>query len=313
MMQPKLKSKVLCADREVGEIKRVIVDPISLEISHIVVGGDGMGLIERQVPMAQIQSMTDDVVTLRSSSSDFAGLPAFKRDEYVTTHEVEIAKLDDKIHVTPGEVLVPLPELERNVKRRTFFAAFTQAIGLLIAVPLAWPVLRYLMKPMYQPFDNGWLKIGNVAKIKQEDVGVQYKFKRKLKEAYMPEQDIDKNVWILKATPAVLEKIYQGKDMEFRDVTGKHVWTNKKNVPYIAFSGKCPHLGCGYKWRTHKVLGQVFLCPCHLSIYDASGKVLDGPAPRPLDTLPIQVTANGEITVIDMEFKAGTKAQVRIV
>lgn len=312
-MQPKLKSKVLCADREVGEIKRVIVDPISLEISHIVVGGDGMGLIERQVPMAQIQSMTDDVVTLRSSSSDFAGLPAFKRDEYVTTHEVEIAKLDDKIHVTPGEVLVPLPELERNVKRRTFFAAFTQAIGLLIAVPLAWPVLRYLMKPMYQPFDNGWLKIGNVAKIKQEDVGVQYKFKRKLKEAYLPEQDIDKNVWILKATPAVLEKIYQGKDMEFRDVTGKHVWTNKKNVPYIAFSGKCPHLGCGYKWRTHKVLGQVFLCPCHLSIYDASGKVLDGPAPRPLDTLPIQVTANGEITVIDMEFKAGTKAQVRIV
>ena len=313
MMQPKLKSKVLCADREVGEIKRVIVDPISLEISHIVVGGDGMGLIERQVPMAQIQSMTDDVVTLRSSSSDFAGLPAFKRDEYVTTHEVEIAKLDDKIHVTPGEVLVPLPELERNVKRRTFFAAFTQAIGLLIAVPLAWPVLRYLMKPMYQPFDNGWLKIGNVAKIKQEDVGVQYKFKRKLKEAYMPEQDIDKTVWILKATPAVLEKIYQGKDMEFRDATGKHVWTNKKNVPYIAFSGKCPHLGCGYKWRTHKVLGQVFLCPCHLSIYDASGKVLDGPAPRPLDTLPIQVTANGEITVIDMEFKAGTKAQVRIV
>ena len=313
MMQPKLKSKVLCADREVGEIKRVIVDPVSLEISHIVVGGDGMGLIERQVPMAQIQSMTDDVVTLRSSSSDFAGLPAFKRDEYVTTHEVEIAKLDDKIHVTPGEVLVPLPELERNVKRRTFFAAFTQAIGLLIAVPLAWPVLRYLMKPMYQPFDNGWLKIGNVAKIKQEDVGVQYKFKRKLKEAYMPEQDIDKNVWILKATPAVLEKIYQGKDMEFRDATGKHVWTNKKNVPYIAFSGKCPHLGCGYKWRTHKVLGQVFLCPCHLSIYDASGKVLDGPAPRPLDTLPIQVTANGEITVIDMEFKAGTKAQVRIV
>lgn len=312
-MQPKLKSKVLCADREVGEIKRVIVDPISLEISHIVVGGDGMGLIERQVPMAQIQSMTDDVVTLRSSSSDFAGLPAFKRDDYVTTHEVEIAKLDDKIHVTPGEVLVPLPELERNVKRRTFFAAFTQAIGLLIAVPLAWPVLRYLMKPMYQPFDNGWLKIGNVAKIKQEDVGVQYKFKRKLKEAYLPEQDIDKNVWILKATPAVLEKIYQGKDMEFRDVTGKHVWTNKKNVPYIAFSGKCPHLGCGYKWRTHKVLGQVFLCPCHLSIYDASGKVLDGPAPRPLDTLPIQVTANGEITVIDMEFKAGTKAQVRIV
>ena len=28
---------------------------------------------------------------------------------------------------------------------------------------------------------------------------------------------------------------------------------------------------------------------------------------------PIQVASNGEIAVIDMEFKAGTKAQVRIV
>jgi Rieske Fe-S protein len=61
------------------------------------------------------------------------------------------------------------------------------------------------------------------------------------------------------------------------------------------------------------VLGQVFLCPCHLSIYDASGKVLDGPAPRSLDPLPIQVSASGEVQIIDMEFKAGTKSQTRIV
>jgi Rieske Fe-S protein len=313
IMQPKLKSKVLCTDREVGEVTRVIVDPLSQEISHIVVGGDGMGSIERQVPMGQISGVAGDTVTLRTTSTDFAALPPFNRQEYVTTHEVEIAHLEERIHVTPGEVLVPLPQLERSVKRRTFFTNFTHAVGLLIAMPLAWPVLRYLMKPMYQPFDNGWLQIGNIGKIKQEDIGVQYKFKRKFKEAYMPEQDIDKNVWVLKATPAVLDKVYQGKDLEFRDATGKHVWTNKKNVPYIAYSGKCPHLGCGYKWRTHKVLGQVFLCPCHLSIYDAAGKVLDGPAPRPLDPLPIQVTANGNIAIIDMEFKAGTKAQVRIV
>ena len=42
MMQPKLKSKVLCTDREVGEVTKVIVDPLSQEVSHIVVGGDGM-------------------------------------------------------------------------------------------------------------------------------------------------------------------------------------------------------------------------------------------------------------------------------
>ncbi|MBX3236619.1 MAG: ubiquinol-cytochrome c reductase iron-sulfur subunit [Nitrospiraceae bacterium] len=313
MMQPKLKSKVRCTDREVGEVRRIVMDPLSHEISHIVVGGDGMGPAERQVPIGQVQGVTEEAVTLRLASADFGGLPPFKRDEYVTTHEVEIAHLEEKIHVTPGEVLVPFPELERSVKRRTFFANFTHAIGFLIGFPLAFPVLKYLMKPMYAPFDNSWLKIGNVGKIKQDDVGIQYKYKRKVKEAYMPEQEIDKNVWVLKATPKVLETIYQGKDMEFRDAAGKHVWTNKKDVPYVAYSGKCPHLGCGFKWRTHKTLGQVFLCPCHLSIYDAAGKVLDGPAPRALDPLPIQVTATGEIAIIDMEFKAGTKAQVRIV
>jgi len=310
-MQPKLKSKVRCADQEIGEVTKVIMDPLSHEISHLVVSLNGAG--ERQVSMATVQTVTDDLVQLRSSSSEVLALPPFKREDYVTTHEVEIPHLEDHLHVTPGEVLVPVPELEKNVKRRTFFASLTHVVGLFIGLPLAFPVLKYLMKPMYAPFDNGWLKIGNVGKIKADDVGTQFKYKRKVKEAYLPEAEIEKNVWILKATPAVLDKVYQGKDMEFRDATGNTIWTNKKDVPYVVFSGKCPHLGCGFKWRQHKVLGQVFLCPCHLSIYDASGKVLDGPAPRPLDPLPIQVSASGEVQIIDMEFKAGTKSQTRIV
>jgi Rieske Fe-S protein len=169
------------------------------------------------------------------------------------------------------------------------------------------------MKPMYAEFNNEWLKVGNVSKIKQENVGVQFKYRKKVKEAFMPESEIDKNVWILRASSELLEKVYKDKDMEFRDSKGKTIWTNKKEVPYVAFSGKCPHLGCGFKWRQHKALGQVFLCPCHLSIYDASGKVLDGPAPRGLDALPVKIAANGDVEIIDMEFKAGTKLQVRIV
>lgn len=310
-MQPQLKSKVRCADREVGEVSKIIMDPLSHEVSHLVVSMNGAG--ERQVPMVAVQAVAEDLVQLRSSSSEVLGLPPFKRDDYVTLHEVEIPGLERHLHVTPGEVLVPFPELERNVKRRTFFANLTYVVGLFIGLPLVFPVLKFMMKPMYAPLDNGWLKVGNIGKVKADDAGTQFQFKRKVKEAYMPEAEIEKNVWLVKATPAVLEKVYQGKDMDFRDETGKAIWTNKKDMPYLAFSGKCPHLGCAFKWRKHKVLGQVFLCPCHLSIYDASGQVLDGPAPRPLDLLPIQVSANGEVQIIDMEFKAGTKSQTRIV
>lgn len=313
-MQPRLKSKVRCTDREVGEVTHVIVDPLSLEISHIVVGGNGVGGAARQIPMSEVQSVAADLVQLRTASGALAQFPPLKRDEYVTTHEVEIAHLEDNLHVQPGEVLVPLPMLERSVPRRTFFTNFTHAIGGLVGLLLAFPVLRYLMKPMYAPFDNTWLKVGNVNRIKTDDVGVQFKYKKKVKEAFMPEAEVDKNVWVLKASPTVLEDVYKGKDMEFRDQAGRLVWTNKKDVPYVVFSGKCPHLGCGYKWRKVPKLGkEIFLCPCHLSIYEPSGKVLDGPAPRPLDPLPVRVDAAGNIQIIDMEFKAGTRAQTRIV
>src|SRR4030095_8938101 len=150
-MHPQLKSKVRCTDREIGEVTKVIVDPLSREISHIVVSMNGSG--ERQGSMALVQTITDGArqvghasvpVQLRTASSEVAALPPFKRDEYLSTHEVEIAHLEDNLHVTPGEVLVPFPELEKDVKRRTFFMNFTHAIGFLIGLPIAFPVLRYL-------------------------------------------------------------------------------------------------------------------------------------------------------------------------
>ena len=91
-MQPQLKSKVRCADREVGEVSKVIMDPLSHEVSHLVVSMNGEG--ERQVPMGAVQTVTDDLVQLRSSSSEILGMPPFKREDYVTLHEVEIPGLE---------------------------------------------------------------------------------------------------------------------------------------------------------------------------------------------------------------------------
>ena len=129
----------------------------------------------------------------------------------------------------------------------------------------------------------------------------------------MPEQQIEKNIWIVKATPEVQKAVYGGKDSKFFDNKGKLLHVNKANSPYIGFSGKCPHLGCGYKWRRTKSNPDgVFLCPCHLSLYDEAGKVIDGPAPRGLDVLPMEVNAAGEVKIIDIEYKAGVKNQIRL-
>ncbi len=307
-VQPKIKSTVRCVDGTVGEVAHVIADPLSLEVSHIVVRTNGT---ERQVPVSAIQAAHEDTVELACKSDQMAGFPVFKREDYLTSKEVEIPHLEDRVHAEPGEVFVPFPELERSCARRRFFAGFIQVLGALIGLPLVWPVLRFVMKPMYAPYDNRWLKIGNVSKIRTEDVGVQFIFKKSFKDSVLQREE-DKNNWVIKASPETLNKIYRGKDMVFTDQNGAVVWVNKATVPYVAFSGKCPHLGCGYKWRSHKTRGQVFLCPCHLSLYDASGAVLDGPAPRPLDVVPIRVSPTGDIEVIDVEYKAGKKEQVRI-
>src|SRR5947208_13117188 len=306
--QPKIKSKVRCVDGEVGEIVHVIADPLSLDVSHIVVRANGA---ERQVPVGAIAAIRGESVELTCSAAQFSGFPALQRQDYVSSKEVEIPHLENRIHVEPGELLVPFPELEKNCARRSFFAGFINIMGALIGLPLVWPVLRFIMKPMYVPYDNHWIKIGIIGKIKTEDIGVQYIFKKSFKDSVL-EREEEKNHWVVKASPETLKKIYTHGDIPFYDEKGAVIWTNKATVPYVAFSGKCPHLGCGYKWRTHRTLGQVFLCPCHLSVYDVSGAVLDGPAPRPLDVLPIKVSPTGDVEVIELQYKGGKKEQIRI-
>ncbi len=69
-VQPKIKSKVRCVDREVGEIVHVIADPLSLDVSHIVVRANGT---ERQVPVSAIGAVRGESVELTCNAAQFAG------------------------------------------------------------------------------------------------------------------------------------------------------------------------------------------------------------------------------------------------
>lgn len=48
---------------------------------------------------------------------------------------------------------------------------------------------------------------------------------------------------------------------------------------FYALSAVCPHLGCIANWKGEE---GIIACPCHGSKFDQEGRVLDGPAPRPL-------------------------------
>ena len=48
----------------------------------------------------------------------------------------------------------------------------------------------------------------------------------------------------------------------------------------VAYGPQCTHLGCAYHREEAK---SEFICPCHTTLFSIDGKVISGPAPRPLD------------------------------
>lgn len=58
---------------------------------------------------------------------------------------------------------------------------------------------------------------------------------------------------------------------------------------FTAFSAVCTHLGCIVQWLSDR---EEFLCPCHAGRFAADGRVLGGPPPRPLPSLPVTVAAD---------------------
>ena len=57
----------------------------------------------------------------------------------------------------------------------------------------------------------------------------------------------------------------------------------------IAFAPQCTHLGCAYHWDDSS---KNFVCPCHTSAFAIDGRVLSGPAPRPLDRYQVRIAGN---------------------
>jgi Rieske Fe-S protein len=62
-----------------------------------------------------------------------------------------------------------------------------------------------------------------------------------------------------------------------------------------ALSSTCTHLGCQVRWDRD---ASRFLCPCHGGAYDARGRVLEGPPPRPLDTIEVRVDASTDSILV---------------
>lgn len=76
---------------------------------------------------------------------------------------------------------------------------------------------------------------------------------------------------------------------EFIDGQGRKALLLNNGKEVKAFSKICTHLGCEVQWNAEK---KEFYCPCHEGRFDANGKNIAGPPPRPLDEFKVTKQAD---------------------
>ena len=162
--------------------------------------------------------------------------------------------------------------------RRSFFTWLIVAAAGVIGISLAVPLSGYVVSPALKRRERRWVDAGPVSDLPVGEPA-QRDLVMTIPDGYMEVAAV-KGIWALRRA------------------------TNEVTV----YSPICTHLGCGFRWDRS---ARRFKCPCHGSEYDPEGKVVAGPAPRPLDRLPVKVE-NGHLLVQYKEFKSGTTRQIEL-
>ena len=156
----------------------------------------------------------------------------------------------------------------KPMTRRRFLAGTLGWVSAGIAAALGIPAAAAVVAPAFRESEAGWSPVGRIDKpepgepdLTQVGVPVLTSFTSLVEDAYM------------KATP---------KDIAI-------FVTNLGGGEFLVLDDRCTHLGCPFNWSDKD---QEFLCPCHNGVFDQEGRVLGGPAPRPLDHYEYKVENN---------------------
>lgn len=85
----------------------------------------------------------------------------------------------------------------------------------------------------------------------------------------------------------------------------RHLYVFNSTDGFFAVSSVCTHLGCNVK---HTASG--FECPCHGSRFDGNGRVVQGPAPRPLAWYALSLSPREQL-IVDLDQTVGPEFRLR--
>src|SRR5579862_7657485 len=147
------------------------------------------------------------------------------------------------------------------VTRRKFYIGMIYGLWGAIATALAIPAAIYLLFPPRLRKAPQWVEAGDISKLELRDPE-EVVFRQNRVDGWKVQSE-KTTAWVVKQADARI----------------------------VAFGPQCTHLGCAYHWDDNR---HNFVCPCHSSVFGIDGKVISGPAPRPLDRYDTKVE-NGKL------------------
>jgi menaquinol-cytochrome c reductase iron-sulfur subunit len=151
------------------------------------------------------------------------------------------------------------PNGDGETTRRNFYVGAIYGMMAAISAALGLPAMIYLLFPPKAKKEDEWIEIGDITRIAPNSP-VELTFRRTRIDGWKVTSE-KSTAWVVKSAD------------------------NK----ITAFGPQCTHLGCAYHWEEGK---NEFLCPCHTSLFAMDGKVISGPAPRPLDRYQTKTDGN---------------------
>jgi menaquinol-cytochrome c reductase iron-sulfur subunit len=158
--------------------------------------------------------------------------------------------------------------------RRKFQEIVIVGVQAIIGAALAIPAIAYLLGPTKQRREAEWVEATDISTL-TPDAPVEVSFRKSRVDGWKVINE-KKTAWVVL----------------------------KPDKSVIAYGPQCTHLGCAYHWDEDK---KEFICPCHTSFFSIDGKVISGPAPRPLDRYSTKIDG-AKLLLGDLHQASDTKA-----
>ncbi|MHB1285706.1 MAG: QcrA and Rieske domain-containing protein [Leptospirales bacterium] len=289
---------------EVGTLEKLVFSETERKITELIVR-DLASL--KRVLMTQVQAISSHSIALACRGA-LESFPVFDPTEF---EEVPTWFFPPGYQIEIGSLVTLKPSDIREMgeaaacSRREFMARSTAVVAGLIGISLLVPIGGYILAAAKSKVSDHWVPLSIPVSQLPVDSPVSHTFRAISVSGWM-RVPIERSVWLIRhSSPQDPMSLPEDQKLGLDSKLEKQY----SDPLLTVLSPICPHLGCSPQWIENKKL---FICPCHHSIYELNGNRISGPAPRPMDTLPVKIGKDGEILIMYEQFKIGIPEKVRL-